>query len=82
MNQECPVEGCWARYDSTSYVMCRSCWRRVPRDLAARVYDAWRRRLGRGDDRSVEIHEQVKREAIDYVSQKRRAANAQAKLDV
>lgn len=62
--------------------MCRRCWRLVPRDLARRVYDAWNRRMAYGDARTVETHEAVKREAIQFVSRKRAGQRAQQRLDV
>lgn len=37
----CPVEGC-PRSRRTDQVMCRDCWRRVPRELRARIWSLWR----------------------------------------
>lgn len=38
----CPVPGCTNQVGSSRVLMCRRCWNRVPKDVQARCYAAWR----------------------------------------
>lgn len=38
----CPIPGCRRGVASVWVLMCRTCWDRVPKDVQARLYSAWR----------------------------------------
>lgn len=84
----CPVPGCSHAAPTIDYVMCRRCWRNVPKDAQNAVYRAWRRRQraadfrtrdgGRAYDAAVATHERAKQEAIAWAE--RALDNGQGRL--
>jgi hypothetical protein len=59
----CPV--CGGPHISNRFVMCRTCWRRVPFDLQQKVYAAWgARQMNPRDADVVAAHEAAKDDAI------------------
>jgi hypothetical protein len=76
----CPVDGCTASHP-IEHVMCRTCWRLVPRNLRGPIWRAWERRQRfPGDQAAVAEHEDAKRRAIEYVSRRRRDRDRQLSL--
>lgn len=67
--QECPVDGC-SNVHSLQHVMCRRCWRIVPRELATRIYRAWETRQRWPSESSRREHQAAKDDAIRFVSKR------------
>lgn len=59
----CPG-GCGNEYNSTQHVLCRECWRKVPKRVQESVYNAYSARLFVGSPETVQAHERAKGVAI------------------